>query len=288
MESQLQILEGKQRTLHRFEARLRQTLEQLGDIAPGDGAAPVADQPANARAVMAAQEHMRREIARQMHDGPAQSVANIALQAEVVQRLLRRDISRAEKEVIELQAMAQSALEATKHFIFEVRPMVLDDLGIVPTLRRSARERAQRSGIPVRFESLGTDRRLDQEMESNVFRIVDDALTAFVEAQPDEIVLRLNWSADALETTVQGVLESAEAAGAGAAAPGGSELPPALAAMISEQQAREAAGVDAKRRARGLPAEAWEAIRARARSIGIEAALEEDGSLLRLRLVPPR
>ena len=78
---------------------------------------------------MAAQEEMRREIARQMHDGPAQSIANIALQAQVVQQIITRDPRQAEAELRALVGMVQNALEATKNFIFDIRPMVLDDLG---------------------------------------------------------------------------------------------------------------------------------------------------------------
>jgi two-component system, NarL family, sensor histidine kinase DegS len=290
MESQQQILEGKQRTLRRFEERLRQALSQLEGVAITKPAGTAAAPQADARAVLAAQEHMRREIARQMHDGPAQSIANIALQAELVQRLMRRSPSQAEEELAGLQTMVQHALEATKRFIFEVRPMVLDDLGIVPTLRRSAHERSQRSGIPIRFESAGADRRLEPELESNLFRIVDEALSAFVDARPDELFLRLNWTEDALETTVQGRLTEGPAeAGRTGDASAGEELPPALAAMITEQQTRQAATETARRRSRGLPIETWDAIRTRAESIGMSAALEEGGSLLRVRaLVPAR
>ena len=76
--------------------------------------------------------------------------------------------------------MVHQALEATKSFIFDVRPMVLDDLGLVPTLRRSASELSRRSGVAVRFESVGTDRRLPTEVESGLFRMVDDAVAAYV------------------------------------------------------------------------------------------------------------
>ena len=128
---------------------------------------------------MAAQEEMRREIARQMHDGPAQSIANIALQAQVVERLFTRDPAQAEVELRELVTMVQGALEATKTFIFDVRPMVLDDLGLVPTLRRTAAERSRRSGMAVGFESVGADARLGTELESAMFRIVDDAVIGY-------------------------------------------------------------------------------------------------------------
>ena len=126
--------------------------------------------PGVGRVILAAQEDLRRDIARAMHDGPAQSLTNIVLQAQIVERLLERDPAAAAAEVRELTAMVQRTLEATKAFIFDVRPMVLDDLGLVPTLRRVARDRSRRAGLPVEFESLGTDRRLPMELESAIFR----------------------------------------------------------------------------------------------------------------------
>ena len=107
------------------------------------------------RLLLGTQEDLRREIARAMHDGPAQSLTNIVLQAQIVERLVESDPARAGSEVRQLVAMVQQTLEATKTFIFDVRPMVLDDLGLVPTLRRAARERGRRAGVPVEFDSMG-------------------------------------------------------------------------------------------------------------------------------------
>jgi two-component system sensor histidine kinase DegS len=101
--------------------------------------------PAVSRLLLGAKEDLRREIARAMHDGPAQSLTNIVLQAQIVERLVATDPASAGGEVLQLVAMVQQTLEATKSFIFDVRPMVLDDLGLVPTLRRAARERGQAS-----------------------------------------------------------------------------------------------------------------------------------------------
>ena len=112
--------------------------------------------PAVSRMILTAQEDLRRDIARAMHDGPAQSLTNIVLQAQIVERLIASDPAAARPETRELIAMVQSTLDATKSFIFDVRPMVLDDLGLVPTLRRSARDRGRRAGIPVDFDSMGT------------------------------------------------------------------------------------------------------------------------------------
>ena len=174
METQVEVLEGKRRTLARYRDGLADYVEALATIDPVSvttrGAADVAadaPMPANvARVLLGEQEDLRREIARAMHDGPAQSLTNIVLQAQIVERLVTTDPAASAVEVGQLVAMVQQTLDATKSFIFDVRPMVLDDLGLVPTLRRATRERSNRAGIPVEFESMGQDRRLPMDLES--------------------------------------------------------------------------------------------------------------------------
>src|SRR5205814_8992408 len=136
------------------------------------------------RIVLNAQEDLRREIARAMHDGPAQSLTNIVLQAQIVERLFGRDPDGARGELHLLTSMVQQTLEATKSFIFDVRPMDLDDLGLVPTLRRAARDRGRRAGIPVEFDSVGPDRRIDVDLERSLFRIIDEATTGYHAGPP--------------------------------------------------------------------------------------------------------
>lgn len=139
-----------------------------------------------------------------MHDGPAQSIANIALQAQIVQRLFDRNLDGARAELNELVGMVQDALKTTKEFIFDIRPMVLDDLGLVPTLRRSVTERMRRSATTIRFESIGSDARLPSDVESALYRIVDYAVIAYTAAKSPEILVRLDWSESELRTSVQG------------------------------------------------------------------------------------
>ena len=82
--------------------------------------------------------------------------------------------------------------------------MVLDDLGLVPTLRRVARDRSRRAHVPVEFESLGTDRRLPMELESTVFRVADEAVAGLAGGHPDKVMLTLDWG-DELEVVVRAV-----------------------------------------------------------------------------------
>jgi hypothetical protein len=255
------------------------------------------------RIVMGAQEDLRRDIARAMHDGPAQSLTNIVLQAQIVDRLVARDPAMAQGEVRQLVAMVQQTLDATKSFIFDVRPMVLDDLGLVPTLRRSARERGQRAGVAVEFESMGTDRRLPMELESGLFRIFDEALTSYLGAVPDRVALRLDWTPERLEGHVSAsrdrtsAIEQAdrelaeveaqmrpEEKGRFRRGEKERELPPAMTAMLDERRAAAEAATETARSSAivALPAAAWREIQQRAATVGVEADLVGDGGELRI------
>jgi two-component system sensor histidine kinase DegS len=282
MQAQLEVLSGKQRALQRYHDKLADLLPVLrGNAVAG------ADEPRvsaagsgnglSSREVLAAQEGLRREIARQMHDGPAQSMANIALQAQVVQRLFDQQPEMAKSELNSLVAMVQHSLEATKNFIFEVRPMVLDDLGLVPTLRRSTAERSRRSGVPVRFESVGADRRLESDLESTLFRIVDEALAAYIASRPPEVVVKLDWNEKSLHAAVRGREERSDSdrtRAAVAAARHKKTLPAALASMMEQQEEEDAM------RAQGLSESAWAELQERASTLGISMKLSSDRSLL--------
>ena len=304
MEAQVEVLDGKRKILARFREALGEMVASLGVAveegaelpnSAADAAAKRAGNdgaPGMSRIVLTAQEDLRREIARAMHDGPAQSLTNIVLQAQIVERLVARDPEMARGEVRQLVSMVQQTLDATKSFIFDVRPMVLDDLGLVPTLRRSVRERGQRAGVTVEFESMGTDRRLPMELESGLFRILDEALEGYVTASPDHVSLRLDWTDERIEGRVSATRNRTsavddaerEAAAQASAPPGDKDLPPALAAMIEDRREQAEAAAESARNAAivALPAAAWREIQQRASTVGISAELLAGGAELRI------
>lgn len=116
-------------------------------------------------------------IARDMHDGPAQALANLVLQAEVLERLVDRKPATMMGELDNFKQGVRTALEETRRLIFDLRPMTLDDLGLVPTLRRLVREFGERTGILARLHVVGEERRLPGAYEAVLFRIVQEALT---------------------------------------------------------------------------------------------------------------
>jgi two-component system, NarL family, sensor histidine kinase DegS len=293
-DAQKEVLEGKQKTLNRYRDGLSRIVAELGDPDPvavaalaraetTQAAASVADavavarrdrMPADSAAVLRAQEDLRRDIARQMHDGPAQSLANIALQSEIVERLVARGDQRAKAELEALRKMVQSTLTATKDFIFDVRPMVLDDLGLVPTLRRTAVDRGHRAGLEIDFDSSGTDRRLGPDLESGLFRILDDVISGYLALRPARVTVRLDWSPRELSAMVRGHWVSTAAATKRRSEPLSADLPPALAAMIEEKDREDRqALVDA----RSIPLPRLQELLDRASILGVALTVLDDG-----------
>ena len=290
MEAQVDVLEGKRRALARHRDALVAVAESLTALAAEAGPGADGGQPSLSRVVMSAQEDLRREIARAMHDGPAQSLTNIVLQAAIVERLLGRDPDSARGELRLLVSMVQQTLDATKNFIFEVRPMVLDDLGVVPTLRRMARDRGRRAKIPVEFETLGQDRRLPMDMESTTFRILDVALAAYLSLAPERVQVRLDWT-DELEARV--IAERApKLPGDGTALPDipTDDVPDAIREMIEQRHEDRRAAVEAAEAAAivELPAAVLRDVTDRASSIGGRVEVLAGGGELRVLVPLPR
>jgi two-component system sensor histidine kinase DegS len=124
--------------------------------------------------VIEAQERERQRLSRQMHDGPAQSLTNLVLQAEICERLFDRDPDRAREELAELKENVVSTFQKVKGFIFTLRPMMLDDLGLVPTLKRYA-EGLEESGFAgISLSISGKERRLAAHKEVTIFRVIQE------------------------------------------------------------------------------------------------------------------
>lgn len=123
------------------------------------------------------QESERQRLARQMHDGPAQSLTNFILQAEICRRLFDRDPQRAVEELENLKTAASTTFQRVRDFIFELRPMMLDDLGLVPTMRRYVDVFTDKSGIETRINVVGEERRrLEPHTEVMFFRSLQELL----------------------------------------------------------------------------------------------------------------
>jgi two-component system sensor histidine kinase DegS len=123
-----------------------------------------------------AQETERQRLSRQMHDGPAQALSNFILQTEIAMRLFEIDAAQAKDELNNLKTSAMSTFQKVRNFIFELRPMMLDDLGLVPTVRRYADAFKEQTSIDVSLTVTGNERRLEPYLEVMLFRAIQELL----------------------------------------------------------------------------------------------------------------
>jgi len=199
LDGRRQTLKGRTAEIREWVEFLRTTRRIVGELGRlhSDARARLSDQQEQrdaSRQVFQVIEEERMRIARDMHDGPAQSMANLVLQAEILERMIERDPARLTAELADFKSSVRNALEEIRQLIFDLRPMTLDDLGIVPTLRKFIKEYGDKFGLQARFNVVGDERRLPPNLENAVFRIVQEALTNIhkhARARTAEIALNL-------------------------------------------------------------------------------------------------
>ena len=207
MRGQLEKLQSDQQHLQRYAELLRRVLELLSEVSvpqgrrrmlSGDGEEPTAVR------IIEAQEHERQRLARQMHDGPAQSLTNLILQAEICERLFDKDPDRARVELANLKQAVTTTFQKVRDFIFDLRPMMLDDLGLVPTLKRYVASFQEKSGLPTNLAVTGKERRLEQHYEVTIFRVIQELLTnAWRHAHASNVQVTLDLGDELVRATVE-------------------------------------------------------------------------------------
>jgi len=126
--------------------------------------------------IIKAQEEERKRVAREIHDGPAQLLANIVMRAEYILKLMEVEPHSVKVELVRLQELVRQSLQDVRKIIFDLRPMVLDDLGLVPALHRYIDDYKKQFKINVEFVFFGKQERLSPTVEVALFRVVQEAL----------------------------------------------------------------------------------------------------------------
>lgn len=199
MRGQLEKLQSDQKNLERlhslYQKLFEHTAPEAGADQPGDGSGGLTAPQAMVISIIEAQEQERLRLSRQMHDGPAQSLTNLVLQAEICERLFDRDPDRARTELAELKKNVISTFQKVKTFIFDLRPMMLDDLGLMPTIKRYVEGIAESGYTGITLNVTGKDRRLAAHKEVTIFRVVQALIHAGREqGQATNITISLDIS----------------------------------------------------------------------------------------------
>lgn len=128
--------------------------------------------------IILAQEDERKRIAREIHDGMAQTMANVVLRTEIAERMLsKQEYTSVKEELVDLKSQVRGGLEEVRKIIFNLRPMALDDLGIVPTIRKYVQDFEEKNKIRTQFNLVGRESRLPSGMEIAIFRLVQEAFS---------------------------------------------------------------------------------------------------------------
>ncbi len=203
MRGQLEKLQAEKAHLERLKAILeRASASQAGAAASASPAAGRGTM-ASVEMLVNAQETERQRLSRQMHDGPAQALSNFILQTEIAMRLLDMDPAQAREELNNLKTSAMGTFQKVRNYIFELRPMMLDDLGLVPTVRRYADAFKEQASLDVSVTITGNERRLEPYLEVMIFRAIQELLgNAARHSQASQVKVMLDMGDERIRVSV--------------------------------------------------------------------------------------
>lgn len=156
--------------------------------------------------IIEATEEERKRISREIHDGPAQMLANVLLRTDLISRTYQeRGIEQALQEILELKEMVRDALHEVRRIIYDLRPMALDDLGIVPTLKKYLNSvEGYNKGTTVHFNSIGEPIRIGTNYEVAVFRLVQECVNnAIKHGKARTVSVNFEWRKEHVNITIK-------------------------------------------------------------------------------------
>jgi two-component system sensor histidine kinase DegS len=207
MRGQLEKLQSDKLHLERTIDLQERILELVSDGMPAgfqSGSRVNAATAEKLEMVFQAQEAERQRLSQQMHDGPAQALSNFILQTEIAMRLFDVNQEKAREELSNLKLAATSTFQKVRDFIVELRPMMLDDLGLVPTIRRYVDSLSEQSEMDIRLNVMGSEQRFESYIEVMVFRALQELIAnATHHSQASQVKILLDISGSAINVTVE-------------------------------------------------------------------------------------
>ncbi|MDR4433198.1 two-component sensor histidine kinase DegS [Bacillus tequilensis] len=151
--------------------------------------------------IIEAQEEERKRVSREIHDGPAQMLANVMMRSELIERIFRdRGTEDGFQEIKNLRQNVRNALYEVRRIIYDLRPMALDDLGLIPTLRKYLYTTEEYNGqVKIHFQCIGEteDKRLAPQFEVALFRLAQEAVSnALKHSESEEITVKVEITKD--------------------------------------------------------------------------------------------
>lgn len=157
----------------------------------------------NAR-VISAQEEERKRIARELHDDTSQSLAALVVALETAAIAPFRSSDDVVKRIQGMKGLAVHAMDEIHNLVYDLRPSLLDDLGLIPAIEWYADTRLRSAGVKVRVEVGGDERRLEQQIETAMFRVVQEAITNIAKhANAQNVAISLEFGESSVAVAVE-------------------------------------------------------------------------------------
>jgi len=151
-----------------------------------------------------AQEEERKRISRELHDEASQALIAAKINLEMFEKRLPIRLGEVRTGLMETSSLLVHTLENLRRLSHDLRPSMLDDLGLIPTLRWYTERSAKRLGIPINFKAVSLKKRPNVEVETVIYRIVQEALTNIAKyADAKEVSISLTKKNGTLITRVE-------------------------------------------------------------------------------------
>jgi signal transduction histidine kinase len=153
--------------------------------------------------LVAVEEDIRKELARDLHDGPIQVVAAIPMNIEFIRKLLEREPDKVPSELGEVDKLADRAVRQLRTMMFELRPVILETQGLIPALDVYSNRLTETERFAVHLDVEGEVPRLTKQAGSAVFAVVQEAIINVKKhTQAKNIWIRVECNNDTLNVSV--------------------------------------------------------------------------------------
>jgi len=143
-------------------------------------------------AIVNIQEEERRRIAQELHDEAGQALTGIKMNLEWVEKELPPSEEAIREKIEEVKTQVGKIMEELRRLSYDLRPAILDELGLVPTLRWYIEEYSKRTRTAVHLQTTGLQKRLSAKIEILLYRVIQEALTNVAKhAQAESVILSL-------------------------------------------------------------------------------------------------
>jgi signal transduction histidine kinase len=154
--------------------------------------------------VVTAQEAERKRVARELHDGTGQTLTALGLGLAAAADRIDSDPVAVRRQLVDMKQMNAQVLQEVHNVIADLRPSILDNLGLVPALRGHISAFESRTGIQAQLIVQGKSTRLQSEVETTIFRIVQESLTNVVRhAAARSVLVQVVFGTEGIELSIQ-------------------------------------------------------------------------------------